>query len=296
MNILEVLLNLITGVIGFGFSIIFWIIRVILAGVVGITAAAKGRNGWIWALVTLLVPWTFFIIFLVGRKYPKFPRHIAEDESFKGKNPMVASIMALSAMIAKSNGSISKEEVKYIKDYVTSRFNVSREALDDYVGAFNYGKDHPEDYQIFTGMIRGCGQLGVLNVIAYLFVGLSLEGEHTSQKEVIARQILTDLGVSPYEYAYIKRSFTGEGYSYSGYQGGAMGGPSKSDLVKKYTEVLGVSPDASMNEIKKAYRKLVKEYHPDKLAAENAPPEYVEFANKKIRDINEAYEYLEKNL
>ena len=66
------------------------------------------------------------------------------------------------------------------------------------------------------------------------------------------------------------------------------------DLLKKYSEVLGVSPDASLAEIKKAYRKLVKEYHPDKLASGSIPEEYIAFANQKIREINEAYEYLEK--
>ena len=69
---------------------------------------------------------------------------------------------------------------------------------------------------------------------------------------------------------------------------------SREDLVKKYSEVLGVSPDASLSEIKKAYRKLVKEYHPDKLASGSVPEDYIAFANQKIRDINEAYEYLEK--
>ena len=77
-------------------------------------------------------------------------------------------------------------------------------------------------------------------------------------------------------------------------QGFGAGYTTQEDLVKKYSEVLGVSEEASMAEIKRAYRKLVKEYHPDKLASGSVPPEYIEFANKKIRDINEAYEYLEK--
>ena len=63
---------------------------------------------------------------------------------------------------------------------------------------------------------------------------------------------------------------------------------------RDYYEVLGIGKEASDDEIKKAYRKLVKEYHPDKLAADSVPPDYIEFANQKIRDINEAYEYLEK--
>ena len=64
---------------------------------------------------------------------------------------------------------------------------------------------------------------------------------------------------------------------------------------RDYYEVLGVGKDADAKEIKKAYRKLVKEYHPDKMAAESMPEDYAKFANQKIIEINEAYEYL-KNL
>ena len=56
-------------------------------------------------------------------------------------------------------------------------------------------------------------------------------------------------------------------------------------------EVLGVSPNASEEEIKAAYRELVKKYHPDKY--QNNP--LADLAEEKLREVNEAYEYLERN-
>ena len=56
-------------------------------------------------------------------------------------------------------------------------------------------------------------------------------------------------------------------------------------------EVLGVSPNASEEEIKAAYRELVKKYHPDKY--QNNP--LADLAEEKLREVNEAYEYLEKH-
>lgn len=56
-------------------------------------------------------------------------------------------------------------------------------------------------------------------------------------------------------------------------------------------EVLGVSQNASIEDIKKAYRELVKKYHPDKY--QDNPLR--ELAEEKLREINEAYEYLLKN-
>ena len=55
---------------------------------------------------------------------------------------------------------------------------------------------------------------------------------------------------------------------------------------RDYYEVLGVSKDATQDEIKKAYRKLAKKYHPD------ANPNNKEEAEAKFKEVNEAYENL----
>jgi len=52
--------------------------------------------------------------------------------------------------------------------------------------------------------------------------------------------------------------------------------------------VLGVSPDASQAEIDQAYRRLMSQYHPDKLAG--AAPELLEKAEQRSREINAAYD------
>lgn len=61
--------------------------------------------------------------------------------------------------------------------------------------------------------------------------------------------------------------------------------------MKNPYEVLGVKENASQEEIKKAYRELVKQYHPDKYV--NNPLK--DLAEEKLREINEAYDTLTKN-
>ncbi|KAF1843608.1 DnaJ-domain-containing protein [Cucurbitaria berberidis CBS 394.84] len=63
----------------------------------------------------------------------------------------------------------------------------------------------------------------------------------------------------------------------------------KRSKTKDYYKVLGVDRDANEREIKKAYRKLSKIYHPDKASAQNITPED---AQKKMASVNEAYEVL----
>ena len=60
-----------------------------------------------------------------------------------------------------------------------------------------------------------------------------------------------------------------------------------------YYDILGVSQTASKDDIKKAYRKLAQDYHPDKLAG--IPPAVAKLAEEKFKEVQEAYEILTKH-
>lgn len=55
-------------------------------------------------------------------------------------------------------------------------------------------------------------------------------------------------------------------------------------------KILGVNPDASDEEIKQAYRELVRKYHPDKYAG----TDLADMANEKMKEINAAYEEIQQ--
>ena len=84
------------------------------------------------------------------------------------------------------------------------------------------------------------------------------------------------------------------GYS-SGYGGGYSSGSQGSAKSKRDPyEILGLSKDATFNEIKKKYRELVKKYHPDILMGKGADEEIVQEGTKKLQEINEAYKILKE--
>ncbi len=58
--------------------------------------------------------------------------------------------------------------------------------------------------------------------------------------------------------------------------------------------ILGIAPDAPDGEIKEAWRRLVRQYHPDRLIGRGVPAEFVAIATRKIAAINEAYDVLRK--
>jgi len=68
-------------------------------------------------------------------------------------------------------------------------------------------------------------------------------------------------------------------------------------IASKYTrtddqpyEILGCKPTDSDQQIKQRYRQLVQTYHPDKIAGKGLPEEFIQLAEEKFRQIQQAYE------
>jgi DnaJ like chaperone protein len=65
------------------------------------------------------------------------------------------------------------------------------------------------------------------------------------------------------------------------------------DLSHHYA-VLGLADGADLAEVKKAYRKLAAEYHPDKVVSKGLPEDFTRFAEQKFKEINESYATISK--
>ena len=69
-------------------------------------------------------------------------------------------------------------------------------------------------------------------------------------------------------------------------------------LIDRHTgagRMLDAAPDATDGEIKKAYRALVREYHPDIIKSQGASDDYLKEATEKVQEINAAYEMIKKS-
>ena len=80
---------------------------------------------------------------------------------------------------------------------------------------------------------------------------------------------------------------------YHDYYTGAAPGVTKPSLAEAYA-VLGVPRDASEADIKKAYRRLMSQHHPDKLVAKGLPEEMMKVAKEKVQEINRAYDHIQE--
>jgi DnaJ like chaperone protein len=69
---------------------------------------------------------------------------------------------------------------------------------------------------------------------------------------------------------------------------------SRADLLSEAYAILGLKREATAEEIKRAYRRLLSQYHPDKLAAKDLSPELMRKATEKTREIKAAYERIKE--
>ena len=76
------------------------------------------------------------------------------------------------------------------------------------------------------------------------------------------------------------------------FSGGGKAGPAPADGETDPYAVLGVSVQATQDEIEQAYRRRMSEYHPDKVAS--AAPELKALAEQRASEINTAYEQIQK--
>ena len=125
---------------------------------------------------------------------------------------------------------------------------------------------------------------------------------HPNERDVLY-VIAEELGISRAQFDQFLRMMQGGAQFGGGYQqqsagaGGAGGGwqqAQRGPTLDDAYSVLGVKSSDDAQTIKRAYRKLMSEHHPDKLVAKGLPPEMMEMAKQKAQEISQAWEMIKE--
>ena len=183
------------------------------------------------------------------------------------------SVIALAAKLAKADGRVTRDEVATFKRV----FHVPGEASGHVGRIFDEAKMSPEDFEPYARQIAMLlrGRPAVLEDLlgALLMIAHSDGSYHPSERATIA-EVGRIFGFGPADVHRIESTFI------------AGGAASETDPY----EVLGLSRSATDAEVKRVFRKLLRENHPDKVVAQGLPEEFVDVANKKMAEINAAYD------
>lgn len=199
---------------------------------------------------------------------------------------------AVMGHLCKADGRVSEAEIA-MASKVMQRMALSptqrRRAMDQ----FRAGKS--PSFVLGDTLTRLRQDCGSAPMLLQMFVDVQLsaalaDGDLTPQEDTTLRFVCVRLGVPAplYEQAlHAARIEAGLGRT-SG--GAARAAPTGRD--DDYA-VLGVSASATDAEIKQAYRRLISQHHPDKLAAEGVSAEMLRLANEKTLRVRQAYERIQ---
>jgi DnaJ like chaperone protein len=181
------------------------------------------------------------------------------------------------AKLVRVDGHVSKQEIDSIENFMERDLNLTPESRGVAVNIFKTAMDSPQTFQDFATQFYSQfhNQPQLLVFMTDILFRVAVSDGHLSEAE--ERLILNAAGIfhlGQTEYRTLKSRYI--------------------DDVDKYYGILGSQEGDSDEQIKKQYRKLVREYHPDTIASKGLPEEFVRFAHDKFREIQEAYEAVKK--
>lgn len=217
---------------------------------------------------------------------------------------------AVMGNVAKAKGQVTKEEIQ-LASTMMERMNLHGEQRQAAQAAFRSGKaaDFPLEDTLEKVRISAAGRFDLLQFFLELQISAAFaDGSlHPSEREIL-HTIARGLGFSSdqleqrlqmQEAAFRFHQQGGRGFggrrgsqrqqSYDGWQQQQ----DESSLADAY-KVLGISDSADGKAVKRAYRKLMNEHHPDKLVAKGLPPEMMDVAKEKAQEIQAAYDLIKK--
>lgn len=195
--------------------------------------------------------------------------------------------------IAKADGRVTEAEIQYAQA-VMARMNLSADRRQEAIAFFTEGKapdfDLAQVLQPLARLIQRRPEVKIMFVEIQLQAAMA-DGHISVAEQQLVHQVCALLQLSGAEMAALVARMQAQQFFYQ-HAGDERSGHFVDPLqqLKEAYGVLGVSEQASDADVKRAYRKLMSQHHPDKLVAKGLPPEMMQLAKEKTQEIQAAYD------
>tara|TARA_E500000331_G_scaffold353203_1_gene403396 strand:+ start:1010 stop:1741 length:732 start_codon:yes stop_codon:yes gene_type:complete len=187
------------------------------------------------------------------------------------------ALFACFAKIAKADGKVTRDEVNKVDHFIKERFKFPSDQRVFAIEIFNHAKDDSNSFRDYATQLTSLLSTDKASLIMFyeLLFELSMADGHLDpSEEKLLIEAINIFNIDPQLLNFNKKKF------------GA-------NISNAYA-ILGVSEDMSFKEIKIAYQRKRKEFHPDTLLSKGLPEELLEKAKEKFIEIQSAFEEIEK--
>lgn len=190
------------------------------------------------------------------------------------------AVVALSAKLSKCDGPVTRAEIDAFK----RQFRIPPEAVRDIGRLFDQARDSPEGFEPYAEQLGEsfADNRGLLEDVLTALFNIARADKPLTQAEVdMLRRVHQAFGLDRMAWDRARGAAARP-------TGDAFGAEPDAYAI------LGVPASASDEELRQAWRKLMRENHPDTLAARGVPPEFVARASEKVATINAAWDRIKR--
>lgn len=232
---------------------------------------------------------------------------LSAEEAERVRQSFFSATFSVMGHVAKADGQVRKSEID-LAENIMERLGLNAELRSSAIELFGQGKQAGFDLDLQVQRFRNdCAKsTSLYRVFLEIQIQAALaDGKMVPAEETILLRVAQILGFSEISYWQIEmlvRASMGIGDDHGRRNRQSAGSgrrrssapPSRqagSSLREAYT-LLGVSNDANKATVKRAYRKLMSQHHPDKLVSKGMPEEMLKLATDKTQQIQKAYEQI----
>ena len=239
--------------------------------------------------VTLSVIASLYIAFKLYKVYARSKlRKIASSKELFRESEL-GLFIALVAKVAKADGRVQELEAHLIGimfDDISAIFENKEKVRNILKEIFSEEKERDDDTKEIAQALNtllGRRRFKRRQFVEFLIQLAFVDNGISSDEDKVLREIVAELNITPDEYNAMVSKFEN-----------MLKNKQETMSVEEACKILGVSESDDMNAIKKTYRKLVRQYHPDIIKSQDKDESYMEEATAKTQEINQAYEIIKE--
>ncbi len=183
------------------------------------------------------------------------------------------AVIALGAKMAKADGIVTRDEVVAFREV----FVIPPEEEQNAARVFNLARQDVAGFEIYARRIKvmyGDEDAPLCDLLEGLFHIAMADGVYHPKEDAFLQEVATIFGFDERRFRGIRAQFV-------------------ADAARDPYDVLGVDPAAPVEDVRAAWRKLVRDTHPDQMIARGVPEEAVKLAERRMVAINRAWEEIQ---